>query len=548
MSEEIFDRYAVAVVCTVLVVAVLAVFGQVCRHEFINLDDSDYVTENEHVKSGLTLNGIMWAFTTFDASNWHPLTWISLMLDWQLFGLKAGGFHMTNMLLHMANTLLLFLVLKKMTGSVYRSGFVALFFAIHPLHVESVAWVAERKDVLSTLFWLLTMWAYAGYVRRGSSLWYVAGVLFFAAGLLAKPMLVTLPFVLLLLDYWPLKRLEFAGRRDETKKQPTTEGFGGKSVVIKLIWEKIPLFVLSAISMVITIIAQRHGGAVITTRVLHIGWRMSNAIVSYAVYIVKMFVPVRLAVFYPNMSPPSSVETIAAAMFLACITVGIILGAGRWKYLATGWLWYIGTLVPVIGIVQVGAQAYADRYTYVPLIGLFIIIAWLVPDVLVGRRYRKAVISLCTLLAVAGMVITATSQAGLWRNTIKLFEHTLAVTGDNCVAHNVLSNTYGQLGEFDRSIEHAKEALRIFPQYDSAHYNLGLAYYSKREFEKAIGQWDEVLRRKENYKEANYNIGAAFETLGETDKAIEYFRRELAVNPKHEEARQRLDKLLGKGP
>jgi len=536
MSKEIFSKYATAVVCVVLVVVVLAVFGRVCGREFINLDDSDYVTENEHVKGGLTLNGIIWAFTTFGASNWHPLTWISLMLDYQLFGLKAGGFHMTNVLLHTANTLLLFLVLKKMTGSVYRSGFVALAFAIHPLHVESVAWVAERKDVLSTLFWLLTMWAYAGYVRRGSSFWYVTGVLLFAAGLMAKPMLVTLPFALLLLDYWPLNRLELAGWRGRARSAGT-----------RLIWEKIPLFILSAISIVITVIAQRRGGAVITTRVLHIWWRISNAIVSYAIYIVKMFVPVRLAVFYPNMSPPRLTETVAAGIFIVCITVGIIFGVRRWKYLATGWLWYIGTLVPVIGIVQVGAQAYADRYTYVPLTGLFIIIAWLVPDVLVGWRYRKAAISLCILLVAAAMAITTTLQLKLWRNTIKLFEHTLAVTGDNCVAHNVLANTYGQLGEFDRSIEHAKEALRIFPRYDLAHYNLGLAYYSKREFEKAIGQWEEVLRLKKNYKEANFNIGAAFETLGETDKAIEYFRRELAINAEHQEARQRLDNLLRKG-
>jgi uncharacterized membrane protein YhaH (DUF805 family) len=263
---------------------------------------------------------------------------------------------------------------------------------------------------------------------------------------------------------------------------------------------------------------------------------------------VKTFVPVKLAVFYPNMSPPVLSKVIAAALFLVCITAGVVFGVRRRRYLAVGWLWYIGTLVPVIGIVQVGAQACADRYTYVPLTGLFIIIAWLVPDVLVGRRWGRAVISLCVLLAAAVMAVTTTLQLGRWRNTIKLFEHTLAVTGDNCVAHNALANAYGQLGEFDRSIEHAREALRIFPRYDLAHYNLGLAYYSKREYEKAIGQWEEVLRLKKNYKEANYNIGVAFEALRQTDKAVEYFRRELVINPGHKEARGMLDKLVGKVP
>ncbi len=543
MNKKVFDRYGTVWACVFLVVATLAVFSQVHKHEFLDFDDSEYVTENEHVQSGLTRDSIIWAFTTGHASNWHPLTWLSLMLDYQLFGLRAGAFHITNLLLHTANTLLLFLVLRKMTRSLYRSGFVALVFALHPLHVESVAWVAERKDVLSTLFWLLTMWVYSSYAQRGGGVRYLIILLLFGLGLMAKPMLVTLPCVLLLVDYWPLRRLESSGRDGEGVKKQRT-----RLTVARLVLEKIPLFVLSVISSIITVIVQRGGGAVISAGALPIGWRVSNAIVCYVVYILKMIVPVRLAAFYPNMSPPALIETIGAAVALVCITIVVVRGARRWRYLATGWLWYIGTLVPVIGVVQVGAQAYADRYAYVPLIGLFIIVGWLVPDILAGWRYKKIAIWLCTFLAVVPMAIAATLQVGHWRNTVALFEHTLAVTEDNCVAHNGLANKYGKLGQIDKSIEHGREAVRICPQYRMAHYNLGMGYYHKGELEKAIERWQEALRLKQDYREVNFNIGVAFEALGEADKAVEYFRSELAINPGHKRAQQKLDALLTRHP
>jgi tetratricopeptide (TPR) repeat protein len=528
-DNKISSRYAVWRACLFLTAMVFVVYGQVYKHKFINADDPDYVTQNEQVQKGLSRESIAWAFTTFHASNWHPLTWLSLMLDYQLFGLNAGGFHITNVLLHTANTLLLFLILRQMTGAIYRSCFAALLFAIHPLHVESVAWVAERKDVLSTLLWLLTMWAYIGYVQHSGIRQYLVVVLLFILGLMAKPMLVTLPFVLLLLDYWPLMRF----RNNKTGK---------------IILEKIPLFALSAISVVITIAAQRSGGAVISIKSLPAGWRISNAIVSYAVYILKTFAPLKLGAFYPNMSPPPFAAAIGSALLLAGITIAVVMGMRQRRYLVTGWLWYLGTLVPVIGIMQVGAQAYADRYTYIPLTGLFIIVAWLIPDLLAKQRYKKSIIAACMCITVIPMTIISVMQVRRWQDTFTLFEYTLTVTKDNCVAHNALANTYGDEGQIDKSIYHSEEALRIFPDYKQAHYNLAMGYYAKGKIREAIKQWQDVVRLDENFKEANFNLGVAFEKLGEFDKAAEYFRKELTINPKHKQAQDRLKSLLAKHP
>ena len=537
MIKKISDRFETFLLVLILVSAVLAVFGGVCKNEFINLDDPDYVTANEHVQKGLTHESIRWAFTTYDASNWHPLTWLSLMLDYQLLGPSAGGFHLTNLLFHTANTVLLFFVLWKMTGYFWRSWFVALLFGIHPLHVESVAWVAERKDVLSTLFWFLTMYAYCWYVQRGGWLRYLLTIFVFGLGLMAKPMLVTLPFVLLLVDYWPFRRFEFFS------------GVGGSGRQIgRLVIEKIPLFVLSGVSIYITLVAQRIGGAVISFKKLDIWWRVSNAIVSYAIYILKTFVPVRLAVFYPNMSPPGLAEMVGAVLLLVWISIAVALGARRRGYLVTGWLWYLGTLVPVLGLVQVGAQAYADRYTYVPLIGLFIIIGWLVPDILSGWRYKRIAIGLGMCAVAAAMGVVTTKQVRHWRDTVRLFEHTASVTKDNCVAHNCLANGYGELGQYDKCIEHGLEAIRFFPRYDAAHYNLGMGYYNKGELENAIEHWQEALRLKPDYKEANFNIGVTYVILGEYKKAIEYFEKELAVNAEHKRARENREALLAKYP
>ncbi len=529
MSKKVSSNRNTVLTCIFLAVIVFAVFSRILQYDFINVDDPDYVTQNKHVQSGLTHKSIVWAFTTSHASNWHPLTWLSLMLDCQIFGLKPAAYHMTNLLLHIANVLLLFLVLKKTTRSFYRSAFVALLFGLHPLHIESVAWAAERKDVLSTAFWLLTMLAYADYARRRGIMRYLITVSLFAMGLMAKPMLITLPFVLLLMDYWPLER-------DEIRKIHLRPA--------KLILEKIPLFALAMVSIVITFIAQQRGDAVISISTLSLGWRINNAFISYVTYILKMIVPVKLAAFYPHTTLPSTARAVSAAILLTCITIAVTLGARRYKYLLTGWLWYLGTLVPVIGIVQVGSQAYADRYTYVPLIGLFIIIAWLVPDVLSGWRYKKIAITVSACLVTVLMAIVTTLQLSHWSNTIALFEHTLSVTKENCFAHNVLANAYGQIGQIDKSIEHSKKALRICPQYSPVHYNLAMGYYSKGDFQKAIEHWRKTLQLTPDYKESNFNIGVALERMGRTDEAIRYFRKELTINPDHQEANRRLKALM----
>jgi hypothetical protein len=386
------DKYWSLCIYLTLALATLAVFWQVLGHDFVNYDDPDYVYRNPNVQSGITLSSIKWAFTTGHAANWHPLTWLSHMLDWQLFGDNPGWHHLTNLFLHIANTLLLFAVLKRMTNALWRSAFVAAAFALHPLHVESVAWVAERKDVLSTLFWMLTIAAYLRYLERPGTGRYLLTLLIFALGLMAKPMLVTLPFVLLLLDYWPLGRFQFGQIVKSVGQQSrkSLNAFSHWKLSRHLLLEKVPLFALSAISSIVTFLVQRTAGAVTSVETLPLKLRIANTFVSYLTYIQKMVWPSRLAMFYPYPDKTDLIwQTVVFALLLLIISLGVIWLMRRRRYLLTGWLWYLGTLVPVIGLVQVGDQALADRYTYVPLTGLFIIIAWGVPDLIAKWRFRK---------------------------------------------------------------------------------------------------------------------------------------------------------------
>ena len=377
-------KYWVPCICLTLALATLISYSQVLNHDFIDFDDDMYVTRNENVQKGLTWQNIKWAFTTNQAYNWHPLTWLSHMLDCQLFGLKPAGHHFTSVLFHIANTLLLFLVFKSMTGNLWRSAFVAALFALHPLHVESVAWIAERKDVLSTLFWLLTMAAYVRYVRKPGPKWYLLTILAFAMGLMAKPMLVTLPFILLLLDYWPLARFQFGQNIKDTEWK----------ILYRLFVEKIPLFIITIITSVITFIVPKGSGAVPGLKELSLMPRLTNALISYVKYIEKMFWPSRLAVFYPRAVDAIPTWQILAALLLLLIISGLAVWLARSrKYLLVGWLWYLGILVPVIGLVQVGDQAMADRYTYVSLIGLFIIVVWGLNDLLEKWKYHKIVVN-----------------------------------------------------------------------------------------------------------------------------------------------------------
>jgi protein O-mannosyl-transferase len=452
-----------------LALLTLAAYWQVRDCDFVNYDDNLYVTGNQHVQAGISLEGIKWAFTAFDAANWHPLTWISLMADTQSGLVSADRFHLTNLLLHLANVLLLFLLLRRLTKSAWRSALVAALFAVHPLHVESVAWISERKDVLSTLFWLLTTWAYVRYAERPGIGRYAPVVVLLALGLMCKPMMVTLPLTLLLLDYWPLRVLQTKDRR------------------LQKIREKAPLFVLSIASSIVTFYAQR-GQAMETIAALPITARLSNAVVAYVQYLWKMVWPTRLAILYPHPGPTLPVWLIAvSAVFLACVT-GLVLRHGRKRpYLAVGWLWYLITLIPVIGIVQVGEQAMADRYTYVPLIGIFIAIAWALPQ-MTKRVIAIPVVTIICLVLVALAGLTR-MQIGYWEDSTTLFSHSIEVTERNPTAYYNLGRTVVELGRYPDAIQAYRRALQYNPDYAIAHNNLAVALFLNGDYAEA---WKEV--------------------------------------------------------
>ncbi|HVI77665.1 MAG TPA: tetratricopeptide repeat protein, partial [Candidatus Acidoferrum sp.] len=440
-----------------------AVFGQTLAHDFVNFDDHVYVYENPLVVRGISTEGIIGAFAHTHALNWHPLTTLSHMLDCQLYGLNPGGHHLTNVILHTMSVLLLFLVLKQTTNALWQSVFVAVLFAIHPLHVESVAWIAERKDVLSAVFFMVTLAAYARYARTPSIGRYLLVALFFACGLMSKPMLVTLPFLLLLLDYWPLRRLE-------SQKSPVG------SQLRRLVTEKVPLFTLSACSCMVTLFTQKAGPNAIDQ--LPFLWRLNNAFVSYVTYIWQMLWPVRLAVFYPHRNDGLSLIAVTLAIaFLLAVSVLVISLRRTKPYLVTGWFWYLGMLVPVIGIVQVGEQAHADRYTYLPQIGLYIMTAWAVGDLLSEStsRVRRALVAAAGLITVVTLSVRAFGQTSWWKNSETLWTHTLAVTSDNDVAHNNLGFLLLRRGELDAAISHFEAALDIRSRSTQTHYNLGAA-------------------------------------------------------------------------
>src|SRR5438128_6204265 len=429
----------------------LAVFGQTIRYDFVNFDDDLYVYNAPAIQTGLTVKGIALAFTSPHARNWHPLATISHMLDCQLYGLKAGGHHATNIVLHTIAVLLLFRVLRQMTGAVWKSAIVAALFAVHPLHVESVAWVSERKDVLSAVFFILMLDAYVRYARAASITRYMAVTVLFAAGLMSKPMLVSVPAVLLLLDYWPLRRFE---QPSSTKGKAKILKSGNQRCVIRrLFLEKIPLLVLSAASCVITFVLQQRAIAAIAP--LPFLWRVQNAFASYVIYVWKTLWPTRLAVFYPHPNNTLAIwEVILAIGFLLAITVAAIVFRSERPYVFTGWFWYFGMLVPVIGVVQVGEQGHADRYTYLPHIGLFLLIVWTAADLAMAWHLRREYLWLAGTTTIAVLSYGAAFQTSFWRNSEGLWDHALFVTSNNDFAHNNLGFLYLQRGELDKAISH----------------------------------------------------------------------------------------------
>ena len=561
-------RWPIVGVCVFLAAVILAVFGQTLGYGFINYDDNGYVSENTQVIRGLTWKGIEWAFTHSVSANWHPLTVMSHMLDCQFYGLNAGGHHLTNVLLHTATAILLFLVLRQMmglrpeksigatvpqAGAFWGGAFVAAVFAIHPLRVESVAWVSERKDVLSGLFFMLTIGAYVRYVQgrsrvesressarsgslaldaRPSALDYCLVLLFFALGLMSKPMLVTLPFVLLLLDYWPLGRF--------TKSAGGPEWF---FIPRRLLLEKIPLLILAAAGCVATLLAQHE--AIMKNEVMPFSLRITNALASYAVYLKQMFYPAKLAPLYPY--PMNSVpvwESLIAFVFLVAVSAGVIAWRRKRPCLMVGWFWYLGMLVPVIGLVQVGTQAHADRYTYLPQIGLYVMVVWLVADLCATWRYRRVVLGGLMATAIAALMLCSRIQTTCWRDSELLWTHTLACTSNNAVAHNGLGDAYFRSGQMDEAIEQYQSALKVRPQYVLAIYNLGDVLLRLGRVDEAIEQYQKALALQPNYAEACNNLGNALAQKGRMDEAIVQFKRALEIRPAYAEGYSNLGNAL----
>ena len=527
-----------------LAAVTVAVYGPVGDHGFVDLDDPAYLAENPQVSSGLTWHGVRWAFTTLHEANWHPITWLSHMLDIQLFGMNPGWHHLTSLCMHIINTLLLLGLLHATTGMLARSAFVAAMFAVHPLHVESVAWAAERKDVLSTLFWMLTLWAYVVYVRQPRLRRYFAMLALFALGLMAKPMLVTLPFVLLLLDVWPLRRLPLTAAGSEVAQPPKTPE--GRSMALTLVMEKLPLFVLSAASSVVTYTAQQHGGALQSFDKFPLSLRTENALVSYVGYITKMLWPAGLAVIYPFPNRLPAWSVITSALLLIGISAVVIRLSRQHPCLPVGWLWFLGTLVPVIGLVQVGGQALADRYTYVPLIGLFIIAAWGIPDLLARWRFRGSILPAAAALLIWACAIVAWRQIHYWKDTMSLWSHAVEVTGDNYLARNNLASALAKQGNAAAAAAQYREVLRLRPDLEAAHNNMGVVLANLGSVNEAIVQYQEALRLKPGYVDAHNNLGVALATQGRLDEAIQHFSEAKRLNPANAEAHSNLGFVLAK--
>ncbi len=561
----ITDHQKKAMVILGLIVLILAVYWQVQYFEFVNYDDQLYVTQNFKTQSGVTWESFFGAFTDLRSSNWHPLTMLSHALDWQLFGDKAGGHHWTNLIIHIFNTVFLFLLLNTMTGAIWRSAAVAALFAVHPMNVESVAWIAERKNVLSTFFWIVTMQFYTWYVRKPGWKRYWPIVISFALGLMSKPMLVTLPFVLLLMDYWPLNRIGSDGH-SKLLSEDDRSARAEKAKWTFLVWEKIPLFILTTISIALTVYAANYGNTIANNNDVPLLSRISNALLSYAVYLQKLIWPTNLTVFYP-LKGILMQEAIPAAVLLLVITVICCKYYKKYPYLPVGWFWYLGTLVPVIGIVQVGLQSMADRYAYVPFIGIFIMFSWAVADLGRSRLLQKVTMSLMVMVIIC-LSVTAQHQVGYWKNSFSLFERALRVTKDNFMAHVVIGNELVKQEKFDEAIAHFykaininlkssanyvafgslgialsaqnkkteaiaafKEALSINPTYDEAFHRIGLIYFDDGRVDDAIAEYQKAILLYNDYPLYHSSLGNAYIAKGRTEDAIKEYKEVLRIQP-----------------
>ena len=575
---NIRQKHSILVVL-MLIILTLGVYWPVQNYEFINYDDNIYVTDNYHTQSGLTLKSIIETFKDTNTGLWHPLTLMSHMLDWELFGNNAGGHHWTNVIIHIFNTVLLFLFFHTLTGAIWRSAFVAALFAIHPINVESVAWIAERKNVLSTFFWILTMLFYVRYVKLPNWKRYLPVFLCFALGLMSKPMLVTLPFVLLLLDYWPLDRTTIGQQNEGQTKAPAFAI--QKRKISFLILEKIPLFVLSVISICLTFYAAQYLKSIVSLETLSLAKRISNAIVSYILYIKKLVWPTDLAVFYP-LSYISIWQISIAALFLVGVTVFVCKCFRKYPYLLVGWFWYLGTLVPVIGLVQNGSHAMADRYAYIPLIGLFVLIVWGMGDML-KKIFSTKLIAIISGMTLAALIIVSHYQIQYWRNTFTIFNHAVNVTKDNYIAHSYLAGeflarnnlketihhcqialsldstnynslvrmatAYELLGEKNKAIDALRLAIKGHPEYVRAYNDLYvflLQAGKAEEAEEALKECRKAVElpyNKDNL-ELHYNFGNTLATHGHYDEAVIQYNQVLCIQPQNAFAHNNLAMML----
>lgn len=522
---------------TVLVISLFvitaALYSKTAYFPFCVIDDGDYVAKNLYVKSGLSFDSISWAFTTFHSSNWHPVTWLSLMLDSQLFGVNPMGYHLVNVCLHALNTSLLFLLFSSMTGAVWRSAFVAACFALHPMHVESVAWIAERKDVLSTLFWMLTLLFYSSYVKRSKRSMYVLSLAAFALGLMAKPMLVTIPVILLLFDFWPLGRLKLSRNRLEV----TNRDCSLKSLLL----EKLPFALLSAVSSVVTIYAQESSISTITNVPLLM--RVSNALWALVMYVEKMFLPFDLSILYPHV-PVSLLKAGCAALFLFGITFGVLKYMSRLPYLAAGWFWYLITLIPVLGLIQVGRQSMADRYSYIPLIGLFAMASWGGAELCRKLPKLKKLIIVAAVSMVLFYSCITWFQLNNWRDNETLISHSLKVTENNSFLHYSLGLIYAQEGKPDLAIEEYRESIRIDSGNSEAYFSMGICLEDSGRTDWAIGQYQAALLINPGNPQYHIKLAEAFSRQGMIDDTIGHLHEALRLNPGDEKAKFNLEKAL----
>jgi len=525
-------------ICILLVASTLVAYEPARRNEFVNYDDPAFITSNLHVRNGLTWEGVKWAFGGAHVDYWHPLTWLSHMADYELYGLNAAGHHATSLLIHIMTSLLLFHVFQRMTGAMWRSAFVAAAFALHPVHVESVAWAAERKDVLAGLFWVLTMLAYVRYVERPDIRRYLSVIALFAMAMMSKPMVVTLPFVLLLLDYWPLERLKWRrgnGRTDDRKVW-----------VGRLVVEKMPLFLMSAGLAVMTVAAQKDIGTVSALELVPMGYRIGNMFVSYIAYIRQTIWPVGLSVIYP-LDPTNQAAVALApllAILLAAATIGAFYIGRRRKYVLVGWLWYVGALVPVIGLVQVGPQAMADRYMYMPMVGLLIIVSWAVGDLASGRRRRQAVIAAMSAPVLFALVALTRVQVTHWRDGVTLFGRALEVTHDNAMAENGYGHALFEAGRADEAVVHLGKAVEMSPTFFDARNNLGRVLLKQARLDEAVAQFEELIRRGHDPIDVYYNLGVARGMQGRYEEAAAYLEGVLKRDSDYPFARKRMGMAL----